>query len=62
MTLREFHNGLRVLASIDRHEVPFLSVAHWERFRGDPYRFFIRADDPTADAIWAVIIRRTTGA
>ncbi len=39
----EFHNALRILASI----------------RTDPYRFFIRCDDPTCDALWAVVQRRS---
>lgn len=57
-----FHNNLRILLSIDRHELEdvgiCLTTADWDRFQAAPFRFFIRCDDPTADRIWAVIESR----
>lgn len=60
MTFAEFHNALRILTSVDRHELAdvFTDGAAWHAFRTDPFRFFIRADDDTAQAIWRVIERR----
>lgn len=65
MTRAEFHNGLRILLNIDRHE---LEAAHvikvgdvnaWGEFRRDPFRWFIRADDSQLPKLWAIIERRT---
>ena len=52
MTKREFRAALTVLWSIDRSDVPVLTDAQWLWFRNDPIDFYLRADDPTADAIW----------
>lgn len=44
MTLREFHNALRILTSIDFYELVEAGVidaddtAEWKAFREDPYR------------------------
>lgn len=65
MTLREFHNGIRVLYSIDRHELVAAGVmtstaaAEWNAFQADPVRWFIRADDATAERLWSIIVKRT---
>jgi hypothetical protein len=69
MTLREFHNGLRILRGIDRWELEEAGVVgepfnlpddlRWIAFRDDPYGFFIRADDDTAAKLWSIIERRT---
>lgn len=61
MTFEEFHNGIRVLHSIDSHELG--DPPWWRRFRDDPVRFFIKADDETAAAIWnAMQIRSAVNA
>jgi hypothetical protein len=59
-----FHNRLRILMGIDRHELVEAGAIKaedgrsWDRFATDPYRFFIRADDPTATAIWSIVEAR----
>lgn len=64
MTLREFHHALRVLLNLDRHELDAAGVIRrgdhnaWGTFRRDPYRFLIRADDATAEKLWALMQRR----
>ena len=61
MTLDEFHNGLRILIGIDRDElesVGITSVVEWEKFRIDPYRYFIRTDDEKAEKIWSIAEQR----
>lgn len=64
MTFAEFHNALRILMSIDRHELEAAGVIKardhnaWGEFRRDPFRWFIRADDADAPKIWAIIERR----
>lgn len=60
MTFAEFHNGLRILTSIDQYEVEAFMPGDdaWRSFCRDPFRYFIRADDETADAIWRIIEAR----
>lgn len=68
----EFHNGLRVLFSIDADE--FIQAVHggdgappvrdseewqdWERFRDNPPVWFIKAPDERAQAIYAIVHER----
>jgi hypothetical protein len=55
---RAFHNALRILRSLDYHEVSFLSEEEWESFRDNPYKFFTSTSDSNASLIWAAIQRR----
>jgi hypothetical protein len=57
MTLEQFHNGIRLLYSIDAHELG--NPSWWEKFRDDPPQFFIRCDDERAAHIFAVMKKRT---
>lgn len=65
MTLREFHNGLRLLLNIDMFELEEAGVIEagdrrdWRRFRKDPFRWFITAPDAIADRLWALMEKRT---
>jgi hypothetical protein len=52
MTQAEFSNTLRKLFNLDHSDVPFLSATQWPKFRDDPVRFFIKADDETLDRLW----------
>jgi hypothetical protein len=71
MNLREFHNFLRILLNIDADE--FMQAVYgrdthpgeggeewaaWTTFREDPYRWFIKAGDQQAAALWKIIERR----
>lgn len=67
MTLEQFHNGLRLLRSIDLHELQAVGLwgvdernapDRWAKFRDQPYDFFICCDDETADKIWAAMEKR----
>ena len=63
--LDEFHTRLRIMRSIDRHELIAAgaidnSIAAWLRFDENPHDFFIRADDRTAQAIWSIIEARSS--
>lgn len=66
MTFAEFHNSLRILTSIDKHELIEAGVLDhsepdhsvWIAFRDDPFRWLIRADDETAAKLWTIIERR----
>lgn len=64
MNLRDFHNGLRIMISIDRDELENADVLArndhnaWAAFQRDPYRWMIRADDETAGKLWSIIERR----
>lgn len=62
MNLREFHNGLRILHSIDADEFEAAGgdPGDYAAFSREPARFLIRCDDATAGALWAVIQRRQT--
>lgn len=63
-TLRDFHNRLRILISIDRHELVAAGVIPggdhnaWGTFHRDPFRWLIRCDDASAEKLWALIERR----
>ncbi len=56
---RRFHNALRLLANLDPSELIAAGVIdtilEFWRFSDDPYRFFIRADDARAAALWTLI-------
>lgn len=64
MNLAEFHNGLRILSSIDMHELVEAKVieaedeAEWKAFRGNPWKWMITADDEEAKALWALMVAR----
>lgn len=64
MTLREFHNALRILMNIDRDDLERAGIIGradhnaWGTFTRDPFRWFIRADDVTAEKLWRLIERR----
>jgi hypothetical protein len=60
MTKDQFHNGLRLIHSIDSHEVGDGSEPPkwYMRFNRDPVGFFIRCDDDTAAIIWAAMEKR----
>lgn len=62
--LAEFHNMLRILVNLDRHDleagevIPRGDHNAWGTFRRDPFRWFIRADDGTARKLFTMIERR----
>ncbi|MDH3376200.1 MAG: hypothetical protein OEQ39_04430 [Gammaproteobacteria bacterium] len=59
MTFEQFHNALRILRSIDRHEIPLILNEHdWQDFRNKPHEWFIQAADNKARAVWTVIEAR----
>ncbi len=64
MTFAEFHNALRILASIDRCELIDAGALSdddtggWLAFRDDPWRWFVRAGDDEARAVWRIIEAR----
>ena len=59
-----FHNRLRILLSIDRHELVVAGVlesqdvAGWAQFSRDPFCFFLHLDDRRAGALWGVVQTR----
>lgn len=55
MELQDFHNTVRKLFNVDHSAVPWMSEDDWPKFRDDPVRFFIKADDETADRLWSII-------
>lgn len=66
MTLSEFHNGLRILSSIDFSDLVKAGVltddadgdAEWEDFRSNPWKWMIQADDDQATKLWALMVKR----
>ncbi|PZR88387.1 MAG: hypothetical protein DI537_23910 [Stutzerimonas stutzeri] len=60
MAMDDFHNRLRIMRGIDAHEFEAagLTLDQWRRFDRDPFDFFIRADDPTAEAVWSIVEAR----
>lgn len=64
MTLDEFHNGLRILSSIDFHELVEAGViedddeTEWAVFKANPHRWLNTADDDQAAKLWALMVKR----
>lgn len=64
MTFAQFHNGLRILLNIDRHDLVERGIIKandnnaWGEFRRDPFRWFVKAPDAKAKAIWALVEAR----
>ncbi len=64
MTFSEFHNALRILSSIDMRELVHAGAISdddtggWQSFRDNPWRWFIRAGDDEAAAVWRIIESR----
>lgn len=56
--LRAFHNALRILMNIETDDLQFLTGEQRLEFFKNPHLFFIKADDPTADSLWALITSR----
>ncbi len=61
MTLREFHNGVRILLNLDRDVLERAGVIKhgdykaWDTFRRDPFHWFIKASDDEAERLWALM-------
>lgn len=61
-----FHNMLRVMINIDQDELIAAGAMDeedldgWISFRENPWRFFIKAGQDTAEAIWSIIRERET--
>ena len=53
--LGRFLNRLRILRSLDQHEVP---AVWWHQFRDDPYEYLIRCPDDEAEHIWTALRKR----
>ena len=53
-----FLNRLRILRSIDRHEVLGLTDQEWTRLRANPCEFVIRCSNPAAEHVWAAVRKR----
>lgn len=59
---RRFHNALRILIHFDFDDLRAAEVlddlTEFRRFDDDPYRFFVRAEDARAAALWTLIQSR----
>ena len=56
MTCHDLRNALCILHSLDEVRLGDQAAA----FHADPVRFFLRADDETAQMIWAAVEARMT--
>lgn len=62
--LRVFHNRLRILTSIDKHEMVDAGVIdgdeplQWTNFWHDPYKWFICCPDDQASKLFGIIQKR----
>jgi hypothetical protein len=61
MRFDDFHNALRILVSIDHDALAAAGIMQgddakeWHRFRMDPFRWLIRADDDKARKLFELI-------
>lgn len=58
MTCHQFTNALRILRSLDPHELRPLPPRVVDAIMNDPVDALIRADDPTAAIVWAAMVAR----
>lgn len=64
MRFEQFHNALRILTSLDAHDLEAAGVIRngdhnaWGTFRRDPFRWLIRADDALARKLFSLIEQR----
>ena len=56
MNLKDFENGLKILHSLDSHELG--DPPWWDEFRNDPVNLLLHADDAMAAIIWAAMVKR----
>lgn len=62
--LRVFHNRLRILMGIDKHELvdagvlSIDSIQAWEAFCNNPWRWFIACSDEQNKKLWSIIQKR----
>lgn len=56
LTLRRFHNALRILMNIDVDQFVAAggSIVEWTDFRDNPHLYFVRASDAVAEALWRI--------
>ena len=55
-----FHNLLRILINLDHYEVEeVISAEEWPKFRDNPWRWFIIAEDHQSDFVWEKMMERT---
>jgi hypothetical protein len=52
----QFLNGLRVLYSLDAHELG--DPEWWGAFASDPFRYAMRCDSERAGIIWRAMVKR----
>lgn len=61
-----FHNRLRIMLSIERHDLVAAGVMEegdvlgWSQFNHDPFRYLLRLDDRRSAALWGIIQTRET--
>ena len=64
MEFTDFHGVLMTLMVLDQQElvgagaIPDRDYEAWEAFRADPARWFLKADDDVAAAVWKAVWRR----
>lgn len=64
MSFDDFRQALRALFTLEMHELAQAGAIgrddyqSWRTFRIDPLRWFLIADDRTAQAVWRAIERR----
>ena len=56
IAFRRFSNALRIMRSLDEHEVP--DLASWAGFRDNPFLYFLRASGKDQATIWRAINNR----
>lgn len=55
---QRFHDRLRILMNLDKHDLPGIDDHVWENFKPNPHREFIRCDDHNCGIIWAALQKR----
>lgn len=68
ITFLGFHNALRVMLNVEMDDLVKArifapdDIDGYRKFSADPYRWFIRADQVTADRFWRIVGPRINSA
>ena len=55
---RQFHNQIRILYSLDFHDLLGVDLDFWIAFRDNPAKTLLTCSDKHADIVWRAVEKR----
>lgn len=59
-SIEQFVNRLRLLRSLDYHELDGMTETMWARFRDSPYMTLMAMDERNSGIVWRALRKRET--